>query len=134
MTQNIVVAYDGSDHSERALDWAILEAQKRQEPLKIVLSMGRRTGLDQSIYGAFADALHQESERLATRAVEKAKAGGVTGQGIIERGDADISYGLPPKDFKDLLDAGTPTARQTAQMLGSAELLALLVGAAGEPR
>ena len=88
MTQNIVVAYDGSDHSERALDWAILEAQKRQEPLKIVLSTGRQTGLDQSIYGAFADALHQESERLATRAVEKAKAGGVTGQGIIERGDA----------------------------------------------
>ena len=58
MTQNIVVAYDGSDPSERALDWAILEAQKRQEPLKIVLSTGRQTGLDQSIYGAFADALH----------------------------------------------------------------------------
>ena len=28
MTQNIVVAYDGSDHSERALDWAILEAAR----------------------------------------------------------------------------------------------------------
>lgn len=25
---------------------------------------------------------------------------------MIERGDADISYGLPPKDFKDLADAG----------------------------
>ena len=31
-------------------------------------------------------------------------------------------------------DAGTPTARETAQMTGSAELLALLDGAAGEPR
>ena len=86
MTQNIVVAYDGSDHSERALDWAIAESQQRQLPVKIVLSTGRQTGLDQSIYGAFADALHQESERLATRAVEKAKAGGAPR--ALEVGDA----------------------------------------------
>ncbi|WP_407654462.1 ABC transporter substrate-binding protein [Bradyrhizobium prioriisuperbiae] len=29
-----------------------------------------------------------------------------TRRALIERGDADISYGLPPKDFKNLLDAG----------------------------
>jgi len=29
-----------------------------------------------------------------------------TRRALIERGDADISYGLPPKDFKDLVDAG----------------------------
>jgi len=29
-----------------------------------------------------------------------------TRRALIERGDADVSYGLPPKDFKDLLDAG----------------------------
>jgi peptide/nickel transport system substrate-binding protein len=29
-----------------------------------------------------------------------------TRRALIERGDADISYGLPPKDFKDLADAG----------------------------
>ena len=29
-----------------------------------------------------------------------------TRRALIERGDADISYGLPPKDFKDLLDGG----------------------------
>ena len=29
-----------------------------------------------------------------------------TRRALIERGDADISYGLPPKDFKDLQDAG----------------------------
>ncbi|WP_159999285.1 ABC transporter substrate-binding protein [Roseomonas sp. 18066] len=29
-----------------------------------------------------------------------------TRRALIERGDADISYGLPPKDFKDLLEAG----------------------------
>ena len=88
MTQNIVVAYDGSGHSERALDWAVAEAQQRQLPLKVVLSMGRQTGLDQSLYGAFAEALQEESERLARTAVEKAKAAGVSAQGIIERGDA----------------------------------------------
>ena len=88
MTQNIVVAYDGSDHSERALDWAIAESQQRQLPVKIVLSTGRQTGLDQSLYGAFAEALQEESEKLAKHAVEKARTAGVTAQGIIERGDA----------------------------------------------
>jgi peptide/nickel transport system substrate-binding protein len=29
-----------------------------------------------------------------------------TRRALMERGDADVSYGLPPKDFKDLLDAG----------------------------
>ncbi|GJD49678.1 putative D,D-dipeptide-binding periplasmic protein DdpA [Methylobacterium crusticola] len=29
-----------------------------------------------------------------------------TRRALIERGDADISYGLPPKDFKDLIDGG----------------------------
>ena len=29
-----------------------------------------------------------------------------TRRALIERGDADMSYGLPPKDFKDLLDGG----------------------------
>ena len=29
-----------------------------------------------------------------------------TRRALIERGDADISYGLPPKDFKDLIEAG----------------------------
>ncbi len=28
-----------------------------------------------------------------------------TRRALMERGDADVSYGLPPKDFKDLLDA-----------------------------
>lgn len=29
-----------------------------------------------------------------------------TRRALIERGDADISYGLPPKDFKDLIEGG----------------------------
>ena len=29
-----------------------------------------------------------------------------TRRALIERGDADVSYGLPPKDFRDLADAG----------------------------
>ncbi len=29
-----------------------------------------------------------------------------TRRALMEKGDADISYGLPPKDFKDLIDAG----------------------------
>ena len=29
-----------------------------------------------------------------------------TRRALLERGDADISYGLPPKDFEDLIEAG----------------------------
>ncbi len=29
-----------------------------------------------------------------------------TRRALLERGDADVSFGLPPKDFKDLADAG----------------------------
>lgn len=88
MTQRIVAAYDGSDYSERALDWAIQEAVAQGAPLKIVVSTGRPVGVDQSLYGPFLDAVQSESEKLARAAVAKAKEAGVQVQGIIERGDA----------------------------------------------
>ena len=88
MTRRIVAAYDGSDYSERALDWAIQEAVTQEAPLKIVISTGRPVGIDQSLYGPFLDAVQNESEKLAKAAVAKAKAAGVQVQGIIERGDA----------------------------------------------
>jgi peptide/nickel transport system substrate-binding protein len=43
-----------------------------------------------------------EIRRIITRDI----ASPSTRRALIERGDADMSYGLPPKDFKDLLDAG----------------------------
>ncbi|GAA4693594.1 MULTISPECIES: universal stress protein [Kocuria] len=88
MSQRIVAAYDGSDYSERALDWAIQEAAAQEIPLKIVVSTGRPVGVDQSLYGPFLDAVQEESEKLTRAAVAKAKDAGVQVQGIIERGDA----------------------------------------------
>ncbi len=43
-----------------------------------------------------------EMRRIITRDI----ASPSTRRALIERGDADMSYGLPPKDFKDLLEAG----------------------------
>lgn len=88
MSQPIMAAYDGSEHSERALDWAIQEAAFRQKPLRVVVSTGRPVGVDQSLYGPFLDAIQEESEKLARAAVARAKDAGVQSQGVIERGDA----------------------------------------------
>ena len=40
--------------------------------------------------------------RIITRDIPSAS----TRRALIEKGDADVSFGLPPKDFKDLADAG----------------------------
>jgi len=40
--------------------------------------------------------------RIITRDIPSAS----TRRALLERGDADVSFGLPPKDFKDLADAG----------------------------
>ncbi|WHF21571.1 universal stress protein [Kocuria rhizophila] len=83
VTPDIVVAYDGSDHSERALDWAIAESQQRQLPGEDRALRGRQTRAGPVPLGAFAEALQEESEKLAKHAVEKARTAGVTAQGII---------------------------------------------------
>ncbi|MGA0595260.1 ABC transporter substrate-binding protein [Enterovirga sp. CN4-39] len=52
------------------------------------------------------DAWAQGKLPTLRRVVARDIASPSTRRALIERGDADISYGLPPKDFKDLIDAG----------------------------
>ena len=52
------------------------------------------------------DAWTQGKLPTLRRVVARDIASPSTRRALIERGDADISYGLPPKDFKDLIDAG----------------------------
>ncbi|MFF0990064.1 universal stress protein [Kocuria nitroreducens] len=88
MTEQIVVGYDGSENSERALDWAIQEAGALAGELKVVVSMGRPVAVDPSLYGPFLEAIEQEADKIAAAAVSRAQDAGVPAVAVVERGDA----------------------------------------------
>ncbi|MGX5358663.1 universal stress protein [Kocuria sp. KH4] len=88
MAEQIVVGYDGSENSDRALDWAIQEARSLGSDLKVVVSMGRPVAVDPSLYGPFLEAIEAERDQVAGAAVARARASGVPAVGVVERGDA----------------------------------------------
>jgi nucleotide-binding universal stress UspA family protein len=61
----ILVGYDGSPHSARALDWAVLEARRHDAPLVLCLAVPPGTP-DPSLHGAWVP----EAKPLATAADE----------------------------------------------------------------
>ena len=65
MPEQIVVGYDGSDNSERALDWAIQEAGTLAGELRVVVSMGRPVAVDPILYGPFLDAIEAAAATLS---------------------------------------------------------------------
>ncbi|GEO94324.1 universal stress protein [Kocuria turfanensis] len=88
MAEQIVVGYDGSENSDRALDWAIQEAQSLGSELRVVVSMGRPVAVDPSLYGPFLEAIEAEADQVAGTAVARAREAGVPAVGVVERGDA----------------------------------------------
>ena len=88
MPEQIVVGYDGSENSERALDWAIQEAGTLAGELRVVVSMGRPVAVDPSLYGPFLEAIEEEADKVAAAAVTRARDAGVTAVAVLERGDA----------------------------------------------
>jgi nucleotide-binding universal stress UspA family protein len=88
MAEQIVVGYDGSENSERALDWAIQEVGALDGELKVVVSMGRPVAVDPSLYGPFLEAIEEEADKIAAAAVTRARDAGVTAVAVVERGDA----------------------------------------------
>lgn len=88
MAEQVVVGYDGSQDSDRALDWAVQEAHALPGELKVVVSTGRPVAVDPSLYGPFLEAIEQQADAVAGRGVDRARAAGVTAVGIVERGDA----------------------------------------------
>lgn len=88
MTEHIVVGYDGSENSDRALDWAIPEAAALSAQLRVVVSTGRPVAVDPSLYGSFLEAVEEESGKVADRAVARAQERGISAAGVVERGDA----------------------------------------------
>lgn len=88
MTEQIVVGYDGSENSERALDWAVREAGALAGELRVVVSMGRPVAVDPSLYGPFLEAIEEEADKVAAAAVRRALDAGVPAVAVVERGDA----------------------------------------------
>ncbi|KLU11330.1 universal stress protein [Kocuria sp. SM24M-10] len=86
--KQIVVGYDGSEFSDRALDWAIREAGALSMEVKVVVSLGRPVAMGPSIYGVFLQSIEEEAEQVAATAVSRARAHGVTARGVVEHGDA----------------------------------------------
>lgn len=88
MAEQIVVGHDGSPNSDRALDWALREAEALGGELKVVVSTGRPAAVDPSLYGPFLEAVEQAADEIAGRAVARARDAGVPAVGVVERGDA----------------------------------------------
>lgn len=88
MAEQIVVGYDGSEHSDRALDWAIQEAAALSAELKVVVSTGRPVAVDPSLYGTFLETIDEEGAGVAAQAVARAGERGVPAEAVVERGDA----------------------------------------------
>jgi len=81
MTERIVVGYDGSENSDRALEWALQGAAALAVEQLVVVSTGRPVALDPDLYGSFLEAVEKESGRAAGRAVAHAQERGVGARG-----------------------------------------------------
>ena len=86
--KHIAVGYDGSEFSDRALDWAIREAGTLSVALKVVVSLGRPVAGEPSVYGAFLESIEEEAEQVAEAALARARAQGVRAVGVVQHGDA----------------------------------------------
>lgn len=88
MAERIVIGYDGSENSERALDWAIYEAAALSAAVEVVISTGRPVALDPLFYGSLLKAVEAEADKIVGQAVVVAQERGVTAVGMVEHGDA----------------------------------------------
>lgn len=89
MAEQILIGYDGSQNSDRALSWAVREAAALSAQLQVVVSTGRpAVAGDSSLYGSFVEAVEEEAGRIAQQAVARARDHGVTAVGVVQRGDA----------------------------------------------
>lgn len=86
--KHIAVGYDGSEFSDRAMDWAIREAGTLSVALKVVVSLGRPVAGEPSVYGACLESIEEEAEQVAEAAVARARAQGVRAVGVVGHGDA----------------------------------------------
>jgi nucleotide-binding universal stress UspA family protein len=93
-TGTIVVGVDGSEHAERALDWAIEEAKLRgcglnlvsawHVPAAVYGSVGFAPPVDQSVQETFEEV----AEKVAEAAAGRVRAAGVEAEATVRQGQA----------------------------------------------
>jgi nucleotide-binding universal stress UspA family protein len=90
VAEQIVVGYDGSENSDRALEWATHHAAALSAGLKIVVSAGRPVAVGFRPDAPYRETTEQEARRAAELAVARVRTldrrVGVTG--VVRRGKA----------------------------------------------
>jgi nucleotide-binding universal stress UspA family protein len=105
--ETIVVAVDGSDPSQRALEWAAAEARLRHARLRVVHSW----------FDAFITAYFAAPALYEREAIERA------GQELLDRTVASIPAGSPEIEIEPVLAHGQPAT----VLLDEAERASLIV-------
>ncbi|WP_051147389.1 universal stress protein [Glaciibacter superstes] len=88
MRNVILVGVDGSSNSNRALDWAIVEADIRNWPLRLVSAFPPAFVADPVVGASYALAARREAEAILDHATARAEARSVRTEAHIECGDA----------------------------------------------
>ncbi|WP_161498932.1 universal stress protein [Cryobacterium aureum] len=88
MRNVILVGVDGSSNSNRALDWAIVEAKIRNWPLRLVSTFPSTFVADPIVGASYALAAKQEAQAVLDHATKRAEAHSVRTETHVESGDA----------------------------------------------
>ena len=88
MIKTMLLGYDGSEPSKKALDVAIKFAKQLGAKLYIlyVINVDVTTELFGEYRGKIAEELMDKAKKLVNEAVEKAKSEGVDAEGLVEAG------------------------------------------------
>ncbi|TFB68568.1 universal stress protein [Cryobacterium sp. Hz9] len=88
MRNVILVGVDGSSNSDRALEWATVEANIRNWPLRLVSTFSPAFVADPIVGASYALAARQEAQTVLDHATKRAEAQSVRTETHVECGDA----------------------------------------------
>ena len=88
MRNVILVGVDGSPNSDRALDWAIVEANIRNWSLRLVSTFPSTFVADPIVGASYALAARQEAQAVLNHAAKRAETQNVRTEAHVESGDA----------------------------------------------
>jgi len=107
----IVVGIDGSEHGERALDWAINEAKLRGATIKVVTAWHVPAAVYAGGYAPMVspsveEATQKTAEGVASAAAEKSRTAGIDVETEVRKGQAAEAL-IQASSAADLLVVGT---------------------------
>lgn len=110
MYKRIVVGYDGSQNSERALERATELAKISGGRIKVVTAVDIAPFAsfpDPGVYARLIDSAKEDAERMQSAALEKLKEGGINAEGGVLEGSPADAILTSASEFKaDLVVVG----------------------------